>query len=187
MISRGIVLKKTDAGEDNQLVTFYTRDLGKLTGIAKSVKKASSRQANHLEVFNLVDFLMIAGNGYPIAASAQSLQSFPRMKASLVRTAAGFFVLESFYSLIYEHEKDPALWNLLVRSLESLEAESLAENQISRWLTDFKKELLDVLGYASERQTESLDSFFEALGQKRFLSLEFFNYLLGSAYGKWPI
>lgn len=175
MISRGIVIKKSDAGEDNELVTFYTQELGKLTGVAKSVKKSTSKQASHLELFNLVDFLLIAGKGYPIVASAQSREVFPNLKSSLSKMGAGFFLLESFNRLIYDHEKDPALWEFLLGALRRIDREELAEEEVLECLGEIKKDFLTVMGYDQWWENNAMNYFLESLSQKKFVSLDFIN------------
>lgn len=176
MISRGVVIKKTDVGEDNQLITFYTRDFGKLTGIAKSIKKSSSKQASHLEIFNLVDFRLAASRIQPIVASAQSLDTFFNLKNSLPKLAVGYFLLEAFNRLIYDYEKDPALWNFLQQTLQTLNGtgEQNKEN-LKLYLTSIKKDFLGVMGYASSREAFELNNFLEFLNQQRMFSLDFLN------------
>ncbi|MDO8494934.1 MAG: DNA repair protein RecO [bacterium] len=175
MISRGIVIKKTDIGEDNQLITFYTRDFGKLMGVAKSVKKRTSKQASHLELFNLVDFLLVGAKGHPIVASAQSLEAFVGIKDSLVKSAAGFFLLESFHRLVYDNEKDGRLWNFLEQSLRELNTEELEDKKVTEWMLNLKKELLNILGYERYWDRAEINYFLESLSQKRFFSLDFLN------------
>ena len=57
MLLRGIVIRKTESGEHHQLVTLYTKELGKIRVMAKSAKKNTSKQAGHLDLFNLADFV----------------------------------------------------------------------------------------------------------------------------------
>lgn len=175
MVSRGIVIKKTDAGEDNELITFYTRDFGKLTAIARSVKKPTSRQASHLEVFNLVDFRLVEGRAYPIVASAQSSETFGSLKKSLHQLAAGFFLLESFDRLVYDYEKDPALWSFLHRALWRLNREEWSAEEMKKCLTGIKEEFLAAMGYDQQWEAAAVNYFFESLNQKKFVSLDFLN------------
>ena len=43
-----IVLKRHDQGEADRLLTVFTRDRGKLTLLAKGVRKPASRKAGHI-------------------------------------------------------------------------------------------------------------------------------------------
>ena len=44
-----LTLKNTPLGESDLIVTFYTRDSGKLRAVAKGARKNSSRLVGHLE------------------------------------------------------------------------------------------------------------------------------------------
>lgn len=173
MAPRGIVLNKIDWGEDNQLVTFYTQNFGKLSGVAKSVKKSTSKQASHLELFNLVDFRLVAGKIQPIVASAQSLETFVHLKSSLDRLAAGFFILEAFHRLVYEHERDLPLWNFLNTTLADLNKTDLFGVALTDYLGQTKEKFLNVLGYTQYWDQKEINFFLESLGQKKFTSLDF--------------
>lgn len=171
MLFRGIVIKKTDVGEYNQMVTLYTREFGKIAGLAKSVKKPSSKQAGHLDIFNLVDFLTVPGKSQPIIRSAQSVETFGRLKSSLTATSAGFFLLEAFDRLVYEEEKDAALWQFLASSFYKLNG-SHYETDAKNLLPELKSEFLSVLGYSRNMGKRDADQFLESLGRRKFLSLQ---------------
>src|SRR3989344_2283897 len=108
-----IVIKKVDQGEHAEIVHLYTKTLGKTVALARGLKRKTSKQAAHLEPFNLIDCRLIAGQGLPIIASAHSRASFPDIKASLPKLALGFYLLELMDQLIYENEADPTLWQWL--------------------------------------------------------------------------
>ena len=56
-----IVLKRREMGEADRLLTVLTRDRGKLTLLAKGVRRVASRKAGHIEPFTEVDILIRAG------------------------------------------------------------------------------------------------------------------------------
>ena len=174
MFLRGIVIRKTESGEHHQLVTLYTRELGKIRVMAKSAKKNTSKQAGHLDLFNLVDFVTVPGKNYPIITQAQSSENFLEIKFSFSKIMSGFFMLESFHRLVYEEEQDPALWNFLINQLNKLE--QAEKSEVAPVLADFKKELLDVLGYRQNLDKEELDYFLQSLSSQKFSSLQILNY-----------
>src|SRR3989344_4163923 len=183
MLLRGIVVRKTETGEHNQLVTVYTRELGKIRVLAKSAKKNTSKQAGHLDLFNVVDFLMVPGKSYPIITQAQSTDNFLGIKSSFGRLIVGFFILESFHCLIYEHEQDTNLWSFLNAQLKKLEQVVSKKNALDALLTDFKKELLSVLGYRQNINEAETDYFLQSLSFQKFSSLS----LLNSIYDSKPL
>lgn len=167
-------MRKTDLGEHNKLITLYTRELGKIRVLAKSAKKNNSKQAGHLDLFNLVDFVVVPGKNYPIMTQTQSSENFLGIKSSFSKLMAGFFVLESFYRLIYEEEQDLALWNFLNEQLNKLNI--LEKSEVQPMLSDFKKELLKVLGYHREIDQQEIDYFLQSLSHQKFSSLYLLDY-----------
>ena len=49
-----VVLRHSDFGEADRLLTLYTRQLGKTRAIVKGARKITSRKAGHLEPFTRV-------------------------------------------------------------------------------------------------------------------------------------
>ena len=176
MLLRGIVIRKTESGEHHQLISVYTKELGKIRILAKSAKKNTSKQAGHLDLFNLVDFVAVPGKSYPIITQAQSSENFLGIKSSFSKIMAGFFVLESFHRLVYEQEQDLALWEFLITQLNKLEQTISEKFKIDALLAGFKKELLKVLGYQQNISTAEVDYFLQSLSAQKFTSL----YLLNS-------
>ena len=174
MLLKGIVIRKTESGEHHQLVTVYTKELGKIRVLAKSAKKSTSKQAGHLDLFNLVDFVAVPGKNYPIITQTQSSENFFGIKSSFSKIMAGFFVLESFHRLIYEEEHDPALWNFLNNQLNKLNNSDKSE--VQPLLAEFKKELLNVLGYSQSLEKEEVDYFLQSLSHQKFSSLHLLDY-----------
>ncbi|MBI2676340.1 MAG: DNA repair protein RecO [Candidatus Yanofskybacteria bacterium] len=172
MLYQGIVIKKVDNGEYNQLVSLYTKDFGKITAVAKSIKKPNSRQAAHLDVLNLVDFLLVFGKNYPIITSAQSVETFAGIKSSFPKSAVAMFALEVFNNLVYDHEKDPALWGFFNSSLNRLNEGVLNSSEVSGFLAEIQKELISLLGYSQEVKEEDINRLLDSLSSRKFLSPE---------------
>ena len=53
-----IILRRSDFGEADRLLTVFTPERGKLRLLAKGVRKTTSRKAGHVELFMLTDILV---------------------------------------------------------------------------------------------------------------------------------
>jgi DNA repair protein RecO (recombination protein O) len=51
--TRGVVIGRRAFGESDRLVDFYTRDYGKVRGIARAARRTRSRFGSALELFTL--------------------------------------------------------------------------------------------------------------------------------------
>jgi DNA repair protein RecO (recombination protein O) len=56
-----IIIRQSDFGEADRLLTVFTPDLGKLRWLAKGVRKITSRKSGHVELFMLTDMLVARG------------------------------------------------------------------------------------------------------------------------------
>lgn len=167
MRTQAVVLKKIPIKEYDELVVCYTDTAGKQSYQVKSVVKPSSVQGGHLDLFNLVDFALVQGNGHPIITGAHSLRAYSRLKSSLPALAAGYFLLECFNRLIFDGETDPKLWHFLTTRLELYD--QLAPSQQTDWpliISTSQAELVTILGYDPSASLEELAG-------RRFLSLQF--------------
>ena len=76
---RGIIIKKTNLGDTDRLITVYSKDFGKILVKAKSIRKNQAKLKGHLELF-LYSHLMIApGKGFDIITGAETIEPFSRL------------------------------------------------------------------------------------------------------------
>jgi len=183
MRTKAIVIKKQPTNENDELITCYTQEFGKITAIAKSVLKGSSVQRMHLDNLNLVDFELINGRAIPIIAAAQSENSFRNIKSSLPTLAVAQFFADVVDKMIFDLQKDETLWEFLVNVLEKLNSKVRPESA----LTFFRQQqfyMLGVLGYGSRASAASativhssgrseIDHTFEYVLGSRLKSLDF--------------
>ena len=63
VVTQAIVLARTNYGEADRILTFITRDNGKVRAIAKSVRKERSKLAGGIELFSVSDIAFVLGRG----------------------------------------------------------------------------------------------------------------------------
>ena len=59
LITEGIILKRKDYRESDLIVTAFTKDFGKITGIAFGAKKSRKRFANCPGIFRQIEALCL--------------------------------------------------------------------------------------------------------------------------------
>ena len=141
-----VVLRHSDWGEADRILVLYTREAGKTRAIAKGARKIRSRKAGHLEPFTRVNLFMARGRDMPIITQAETVDAYLPMREDLLRTGYAAYVVELVDRFTYEESENPALYSLLVESLERISAEE------SAWLAVryYEMHLLDLLGYRPE-------------------------------------
>jgi len=97
-----IVLRHSDYGEADRLLTLYTREQGKLRAIAKGVRKLQSRKAGHLEPFTRVVLMLAHGHDLWIVTQAETVNAFQPLRESLALMSEASYVVELLERFIYE-------------------------------------------------------------------------------------
>lgn len=139
----GVVLRHQDWGETDRLIILFSRERGKLRAIAKGARKPQSRKAGHLEPFNRVSLLLAQGRDLPLITQAETLTAYPAFQEDLLRIGYGAYLLELMDRFAVEEEANPALYQLLVETLQRL---SQSPDPLFE-LRYFEVKFLDEVGY----------------------------------------
>src|SRR3989344_4702445 len=80
----GIIIRRTNIGEADRMLTLLTNTHGKIRVIAKGVRKITSRRAPTLEVFNNASFLIHRSRiNYEMVVETQLLHAFETLRSDL--------------------------------------------------------------------------------------------------------
>jgi DNA repair protein RecO (recombination protein O) len=140
-----MVIGRRPIGESDRLVTFYTREFGKLSGVAKGARRPRSRFGSALELFTLgqLVFFESARSELVRVDHFDSLRSFVSVWEDLDRLGHGAWVVESVGRLSADRDPHAALYGLLVRTLRALEGPT----KPSRAVLCFALRAVDLLGH----------------------------------------
>jgi DNA repair protein RecO (recombination protein O) len=124
--TQGVVIGRRGLGESDRLVTFYTRDLGKVRGVARAARRPRSRFGSALEPFTL-GTLVCFDTGHSELLRIDHfdiVHPFDRIREDLVRFGHASWVVECLARLTADHDPHPALYGLLVQALRAVERSS---------------------------------------------------------------
>lgn len=120
----GIVLRITGHGESDKLVTFYSPDLGRVTGIAKGAKKSMRRFVNKLEEFSLLQLIYRLPRHQAaliLINEAELLTAHLPLRSDVHRYAAAMYLCELLVRFTRDGDPDPRLFSLLHWALAALD------------------------------------------------------------------
>ncbi|MCX8012025.1 MAG: DNA repair protein RecO [Desulfobacterota bacterium] len=140
-----LILTIKDYGEADRIVTFYTRDFGKISGIAKGAKKSQKRFVGTLELFSQVVLSFFAKETFPLVRINQCLltQAFPAIHQDLLRLAYGSYLAELINEMIPERVYQRELFPVLLKFFSLINSSPLKED----YLRIFEMRFLVVSGY----------------------------------------
>lgn len=141
-----VVIRQRDLAEADRIVTLYTRERGKLSAVAKGVRRARSKLAGGLQLFSLAQVQLAAGRSLQVATQVQPADTFYHLREDMWRYAHACYVAELLDSLVDEEAPDRPLFELLVATLRGLDA----GGDPPTLLHGFELRLLSRLGYGPE-------------------------------------
>src|SRR5687768_10153000 len=115
-----IVLRRVDFGEADRVLVIYTRERGKLSIVAKGVRRISSRMAGHLELFTQSELQLAKGANLVVVTQAETRNAFRAVREDLTRTSTAYLIAELADALTEEALEQPELFDLLTATYRAL-------------------------------------------------------------------
>lgn len=143
--SAAVVIGAFPLGESDRVVTFYSRDFGKIRGVARASRRMKSRFTGALELFTLGELVFFdTGRSELVQVDHFDIvRPFDRVREDLERLGWASWIVECLTRLTADRDRHAALYGLLVRSLRALEAGAPPE----RVAVCFGVRSLDALGH----------------------------------------
>jgi DNA repair protein RecO (recombination protein O) len=143
--TRAVVIGSFPLGESDRIVSFFSREYGKVRGIARAARRMRSRFGSALELFTLGDlvFFESARSDLVQVDHFDIVRPFERVRGDLERLGQAAWMVECVARLTADHDPSPTLYGLLVRSLRSVEAGEPPR----RVATTFGLRCVDALGH----------------------------------------
>ncbi len=163
--TQAIILKRTDFGEADRIITFLTPDHGKVRGLARGVRKTKSKLAGGIELFSVSDISYIVGRGeISTLVSTRLVKHYAQIVKDLDRTNAGYEFIKLINKLTEDHP-EPVYFELLVNSFEALDDAAINLDLIQLW---FKAQLLKLAGHSPNLATDESGKKLEATASYMF-------------------
>jgi DNA repair protein RecO (recombination protein O) len=118
--TQAIMLKRMNYGEADRIVTVLTADNGRLSMLAKGVRKSKSKLAGGLELFSVTDINYIDGKSdLKTIISTRLKEHYRNIVSDVERTMAGYDFMKIIDSFT-QHADEPKYFMLLMQGLSSL-------------------------------------------------------------------
>ncbi len=169
-ITPAIVLKRTNVGETDRIVTLLTQEKGKIAVVAKGSRKMSSSKRGYLEPGNVIDAYLISTKSLPILTQARLQQEFVNAKQSLNSMKKLFQILEIVDTLLVE-EEDTDHYHTVYQLIEHLNDHPDNYRSIQHRLEQF----IMSLGFQNPQDTQysSILEYVQAVAERPMRSYEF--------------
>ncbi|HET6781586.1 MAG TPA: DNA repair protein RecO [bacterium] len=120
--AEAIVIRRTNLGEADRLVTLYTRDRGKIATVAKGARKPKSRFAGRLELFTHLRALLAIGKTLDVVSQIEVVDPHAGIRTDLQRMGHAAFIAEVTDRATADREAAPELFAALRSALHVVAA-----------------------------------------------------------------
>ena len=118
--TEAIMLKRMNFGEADRIVTVLTSDNGRLSMLAKGVRKSKSKLAGGLELFSVSDINYIDGRSdLKTVISTRLKEHYRNIVSDVERTMAGYDFMK-IIDAFTKHADEPKYFRLLQQGLSGL-------------------------------------------------------------------
>jgi DNA repair protein RecO len=104
--SKGFILKKKGLLNKDILFTIFTEEIGKVSAIAKGIKKITSRRAPHIQPGNLVEIELSHRGDTMYLQSSRLISAFSQIRESAEKTQFLFTYLFILDRILPEHQQE---------------------------------------------------------------------------------
>jgi len=138
-----IVLKRTNFGEADRIVTFITEQQGLVSALVKSARKQGNKLAGGIELFSICDITFLEGKGELDHVISSRLEAhFQHIVSDYSRIEIGYEAVKQVARAARQFS-EPGLYTLLKDTLSALDDTDLPVPLSEAW---FRLNLLALLG-----------------------------------------
>ena len=119
-LTQAITLWKKNTGESDREYCFFTKKFGKISTIAKGVRKPNAKLQGQIEPPCLTNIDFIIGHTNKLTG-ALIKNNFPKIRTNYIALQTSQYILRLVDKYILFPETDLTLWNILKQTLETLE------------------------------------------------------------------
>lgn len=143
--STAVVIGSFPLGESDRIVTFFSREFGKVRGVARAARRMRSRFGSALELLTLGELVFFdTGRGELVQVDHFDIvDPFQGVRSDLEQLGQAAWMAECVARLTADRDPSATLYALLVRALRSIEA----GHPPRRAATAFGLRCVDALGH----------------------------------------
>lgn len=163
--TEAIVLKSFDFRETSRIVTFYTRQYGKVKGVLKGIRKDPRKFGSSVDKFSLNDivFYQYRNSDIHLVSQCDMKDYFFQVRQDYKKMTAASYMLELVDAIMPVEEKNEDIYELVLQYLASLQTAA----DISKLVHIFQIKTLLYSGFRPHLDT-CVKCEKKVIGQSRF-------------------
>lgn len=140
--AESVVLRSRVYGEADRILVLFTREMGKVSAIAKGVRKTTSRLRGAVQLFNHTHLVLYSGKSLDTISQGEAEEQFSYLEQDLERFTTASYCAELVERLTPDREPQQRVFYLILSTLRVLK-----DGNPELVARAFELKLLDLLGY----------------------------------------
>ncbi|KUO51441.1 MAG: hypothetical protein APF76_13820 [Desulfitibacter sp. BRH_c19] len=108
--TKGIIIKEYDFAEADKIFVIFTSSKGKISCLAKGVRKSKSKMRGFLQLFTYSNLHLHKGKSMYTIIGGEIINSFPKIKSDLLLFGYANYITEVLESILPSEEKNEAIF-----------------------------------------------------------------------------
>ncbi|MBQ7705519.1 MAG: DNA repair protein RecO [Selenomonadaceae bacterium] len=117
----GVILRTTDFGDANRVVTIFTRDFGKIEVNAYGCRRAKNSLSGALQMFNLISAEVNHGAKLDTIKEADIIKFYPNLTADLEKMSYAALFFEIVNRMTLPKFPEVGVYDLILKTLPTLD------------------------------------------------------------------
>jgi DNA repair protein RecO (recombination protein O) len=152
IVTKAVVLSRRNFAEADRILTVITPEHGKMSLIAKGVRRPKSKLAGGIELFAVNDLTILPSrNQLQTMISSRMATNFGNIIKDIQKTMLGYELLKRLNRYM-EDEAGPEYFKMLESTLTGLNDEDLKIGHVELWFT---VQLLKITGHSPNLATDT--------------------------------
>lgn len=148
---QAVILKKNLFSEGNEIITLYSREFGKVRGVARSVKSPKSKLAFALQNLFYIEAELAPSKNLSVIKGARTIEVFKNIRDDLLKVNYALYAAELILKCTADEQPNALLFDLLINFLRHLDQDPDIKNHCCADFFIF--EALALCGYKIEPKT----------------------------------
>lgn len=148
--TNAINLKSYNLSESDKIVVMYSQDKGIIRGVAKGVKKSTSKLGGRMDTLIANRLMLHKGKNLDTICQAVAINTFKNSRSDMNKLFYSIYCSEIVHSFGIENDPNSQeIYNLLYLTLQSISA---ASNKVDLLISvlKFQLKLMHIAGYSLE-------------------------------------
>ncbi|MEK7536214.1 MAG: DNA repair protein RecO [Patescibacteria group bacterium] len=141
--SEGIILSRKNYSEVDRILVVLSKHFGKVSLLAKGIRKIKSKKRGHLEIFSKVKFSAAKSHGLDIITEVETIKDYSKVRSNLNKISLAYYFCEVVNKITHEDGHPSNVYGLLSTALEQLGHET----ELKKLRLKFIYDLLTNMGY----------------------------------------